>query len=31
MVDDTIEQLKGIVAEKLDVNIRREQIDPDVC
>ena len=29
MINDTIEQLKGLVAEKLDVNIKREQIDPD--
>ena len=26
---DTIEQLKELVADKLDVNLSREQIDPD--
>ena len=31
MVDDTVEQLKDLVAGKLDVNIRREQIDPDAA
>ena len=31
MVDHTIEELKGIVAEKLDMNIKREQIDPDAA
>ncbi len=29
MIDDTIEQLKDLVASKLDVNIKREDIDPD--
>ena len=29
MIDDTIEQLKDLVAGKLDVNIKREEIDPD--
>ena len=31
MVEDTIEELKGIVAERLDMNIRRDQIDPDAA
>ena len=29
MIDDTIEQLKDLVAGKLDMNIKREDIDPD--
>ena len=29
MIENTIEQLKDMVAEKLDVNLRRDQIDPD--
>ena len=29
MIDETIEQLKDLVATKLDVNIKREDIDPD--
>ena len=29
MIEDTIEQLKDLVAGNLDVNIKREEIDPD--
>lgn len=29
MIDETIEQLKDLVADKLDVNIKGEEIDPD--
>ena len=29
MVDDTIEQLKKLIADKLDMNIDRDSIDPD--
>ena len=31
MIEETIEQLKLLVIEKLDVNIRREQLDPDAA
>jgi len=29
MIENTIEQLQTIIAEQLDVNITREDIDPD--
>jgi len=29
LIDTTIEQLKDLVADRLDVNIRREEIDAD--
>lgn len=29
LVDETIEELKELVADKLDINIGRDQIDPD--
>jgi len=30
MTEETIQALKHLIAEKLDVNIREEDIDPDV-
>lgn len=29
MVEDTIEQLKDLIADKLDINVSREKIDPE--
>jgi acyl carrier protein len=31
MIEDTIEQLRGLVAERLDVNLRPEDISPDAA
>ncbi len=30
MIENTIERLQTIIAEQLDVNIAREEVDPDI-